>query len=83
MIDAHSIAVPADLEPGTYDLVVGWYDWETGKRLARVEGAAARLASGNPLGDEFVLGAVTVDRLAGPRPDACCAAAKECCASKE
>jgi uncharacterized membrane protein len=76
--DAHSIPVPADLAPGTYDLVVGWYDWQTGKRLARVEGAA-----GNRVGDEFVVGSVTVDPLAGPRPDACCLAAKECCASKE
>ena len=83
MIDAHSIVVPADLEPGQYDLVVGWYDWQTGKRLSRVEGASAQLTSGNRVGDEFVLGAVTVDPLAGPRPDACCLAAKECCASKE
>jgi hypothetical protein len=80
--DAHSIAVPADLAPGRYDLVVGWYDWQTGKRLPRVEGKAAVL-SGNQVGDEFVLGAVTVDPLAGPRPDACCLATKECCASKE
>jgi hypothetical protein len=77
MIDAHSIAVPDDLEPGSYELVVGWYDWQTGKRLSRIQGV------GNRAGDEFVLGAVTVDDLAGPRPDACCLAAKECCASKE
>ena len=82
-IDAHSIAIPADLEPGSYELVVGWYDWRTGKRLSRVQGAAARLPSGNRAGDEYVLGAVTVDPLAGPKPDACCLAAKECCASKE
>ncbi|MGE5602329.1 MAG: hypothetical protein ACM30E_04735, partial [Nitrososphaerales archaeon] len=78
VIDAHAITVPEDLESGAYDLVVGWYDWQTGERLSCVEGAP-----GNPVGNEFVLGAVTVDRLAGPRPDACCLAAKECCASKE
>jgi hypothetical protein len=77
-IAAHSIAIPPDLEPGVYELVVGWYDWQTGQRLSRVEGVG-----GNRVGDEFVLGAVTVDPLAGPRPDACCLAAKGCCASKE
>lgn len=83
VIDAHSIPVPADLEPGQYELVAGWYDWRTGERLSRVQGDAAGQLSGNRLGDELVLGAVIVDPLAGPRPDACCLAAKECCVSQE
>jgi uncharacterized membrane protein len=76
-IDAHSVAVPADLPHGQYDLVVGWYDWSTGLRLPRVAGP------GNPPGDEVVLGAVTVDPTARPRPDACCLMVAECCASLE
>lgn len=82
-INAHSIQLPADLVPGRYELVAGWYDWQTGERLSRAAGVSAQLASGNQAGDELVLGSVTVDPLAGPRPDACCLAAKECCASKE
>ncbi len=31
--DAHTVTVPAGLPPGRYDLVVGWYDWETSERL--------------------------------------------------
>lgn len=74
-IDAHSLAVPPDLAPGQYELVAGWYDGRTGQRLRRVAGA------GNPPGDEVVLGAVTVDPTAQPRPDACCLLVAECCAS--
>lgn len=83
IIDAHTIAIPKDVEPGQYELVVGWYDWQTGKRLPQSQGMSAQLTSGNGAGDEFVLGAVTVDPLAGPRPDAVCLAAKDACASKE
>jgi hypothetical protein len=75
IIDAHTIHVPDDVPPGPYELVVGWYDWETGARLSRLAGA------GNPVGDGAVLGPVTIDPMAGPRPDACCVAAEACCAS--
>ncbi len=30
----HVIALPDDLAAGRYDLVVGWYDWQAGARLA-------------------------------------------------
>ena len=75
--DAHALALPADLAPGRYELVVGWYYWETGERLARVD------EQGNVLGDEFVLGSVTVDQAAGPQPDLACLLAVESCASLE
>ncbi len=65
-IDAHAIDVPADLAPGTYELVVGWYDWKTGKRLSRTAGRPGPWA-GNRVGDEFVLGA-SDGRSAGRAP---------------
>ena len=46
--DEHRIDVPATLAPGRYELRVGWYDPQTGKRL--------RLANG-----ETTLGVMTVD----------------------
>lgn len=75
--DAHAVAIPADLAPGRYDLVVGWYDWQTGDRLALASGG------GNPVGDEYVLGPVTIDPLAAPRPDICCLFQPACCTSLE
>jgi len=75
--DAHTLTLPADLTPGHYDLVVGWYYWETGQRLSLVD------TGGNALGDEFVLGEVVIDPAAAPPPDMCCLFASECCASQE
>lgn len=75
--DAHALAIPAGLEPGRYDLVVGWYDGQTGDRLTAVQGI------GVPAGNEYLLGPVTVDRLAAPRPDICCLFQPACCASLE
>jgi hypothetical protein len=72
----HAVDLPADLTSGRYDLVVGWYDWQTGARLPLVDGL------GNPVGDEFVLGPVTVDRAVGLTPDLPCLMAKESCASQ-
>jgi hypothetical protein len=72
----HAVELPADLASGRYDLVVGWYDWQTGDRLALVDGF------GNPVGNEFVLGPVTVDRAVGLAPDLPCLMAKESCASQ-
>lgn len=74
---AYGIPIPADAAPGQYTLVIGWYDPETGKRLATTG------ADGNEVATEFVLGTVVVDPLAGPRPDLCCLMAPECCASQE
>ncbi len=42
MWDAHAVAVPADVQEGQYDLVAGWYYWETGERLQASDG------TGNP-----------------------------------
>ena len=72
----HAVDLPADLTSGRYDLVVGWYDWQTGARLPLVDGL------GNPAGDEFVLGPVTVDRAVGLTPDLPCLMAQESCASQ-
>lgn len=46
IVDLLKLSVPADLPPGEYRLVTGWYDWQTGERLpangkgAREDGAA-------------------------------------------
>ena len=74
--DVHALSLPADLSPGRYDLVTGWYDWRTGRRLP------VRDAGGNAAGDEYVLGSVVVDRGAAPVPDLCCLYSPECCASQ-
>jgi hypothetical protein len=82
--DAHVIRPPADLPPGQYEVVVGWYDWQTGQRLRRTGGAgqpSAGEVDRNAAGDEFVLGLITVDPMAAPRPDTPCLMAKEACAS--
>ena len=78
--DAHTIVVPADAPPGRYEVVVGWYDWQTGKRLRLTPGTGL---GGNGQGDEHVLGVITVDPSSGPRPDTVCLMAKEACASLE
>jgi hypothetical protein len=75
--DAHALNLPASLSPGDYDLVTGWYNWRTGERLP------VRDAAGNALGDEYVLGSVSIDRRAAPAPDLCCLYSAECCASQE
>ena len=77
VIDAHTLAVPEGIEPGRYELVVGWTDAQTRAPFRRVTGA------GNREGDEAVLGPVTIDPMAGPRPDACCLALEACCTSME
>ncbi len=84
--DAHTIRVPADVQPGRYEVVVGWYDWETGQRLQRTAGAGRPSAGEidrNEGGDEFVLGVITVDPGAAVAPDAICLMAPEACASLE
>lgn len=77
VIDAHTIVVPKSVEPGRYELVVGWTHVGTGARLDRVT------ELGNREGSEVVLGPVTIDPMAGPRPDACCLMAEACCTSME
>ena len=77
VIDAHTLSVPEDVEPGRYELVVGWTSAQTGERLHRV------VETGNQERDEAVLGPVTIDPRARPRPDACCLAVEACCASME
>jgi uncharacterized membrane protein len=78
---AYAVPLLADgsdrLAAGEYTLVIGWYDPQTGKRLA------AGAPAGNASGSEFVLGKVIVDPLAGPRPDLSCLMAPESCASQE
>ena len=74
---AYLISLPKDLAPGRYDVVAGWYDWQTGARLPLIGGL------GNPTGDEIVLGPVTVAYGVGPKPDIRCLMAPESCASLE
>ncbi len=74
--DAHALRLPPDMPHGRYDLVIGWYDWRTGARLARAD------AQGNVAGDELVLASVMVDAAAAPVPDLCCLYAGECCESQ-
>ncbi len=70
---AHVIALPDDLAAGRYELVIGWYDWQTG----------ARLVLGNRTAEEYVLGSVTIDAGAAPQPDLACQMLPESCASLE
>jgi hypothetical protein len=76
MLDAHSLALPRDLAPGVYDLVAGWYYWETQERLALLG------PDGLPLSDGTVVAQLEVDTTAGAVPDLCCALVPECCASQ-
>jgi hypothetical protein len=75
--DAHAVAIPDDLTPGDYKLVIGWYDPETGKRLS------ASSADGNAEGNEYVIGRVAVYPLVGSRPDLACLMTPAACASQE
>ncbi len=77
--DAHTLRLPAEPPPAQagYQLVVGWYDWQTGERLT-VPGP-----EGNALGNEFVLAQVMVDKSAVPAPDIPCLFAAASCASQE
>jgi uncharacterized membrane protein len=74
---AHLLNLPENLASGRYDLVVGWYDWQTGQRLPLAD------SPGNLSGDEFVLGPVTVDRAVGRASDITCLMVQESCASQE
>ncbi len=76
VLGAHSVALPANLKPGVYDLVAGWYYWETLERLALLDG------EGLPAGDGVVIGKLEVDSTAAPRPDLICAIVPEACASQ-
>jgi hypothetical protein len=75
--DAHVLSLPASLPSGQYNLVTGWYDWRTGRRVP------VRDEAGNVLGDETVLGSVVIDPRAAAAPDLCCLYSPECCASQE
>jgi len=77
MWDAHAVAIPADVTPGDYKLVIGWYDPETGQRLS------ASSADGNAQGNEYVIGRVAVYPLVGSRPDLACLMTLAACASQE
>jgi len=74
---AHVLSLPQGLAPGAYDLVVGWYDWQTGVRLPMIG------SLGNRTGDEIVLGPVTVASGVGSQPDIPCLMAPASCASQE
>ncbi len=76
VLDAHSVLLPANLRPGVYDLVAGWYYWQTLERLALLDDA------GLPVGDGVVIGKLEVDSTAAPRPDLACAIVPEACASQ-
>jgi hypothetical protein len=39
--DLVTLALPAELPPGDYTVVAGWYDWQSGERLVAA-GAGAR-----------------------------------------
>lgn len=72
----HSLQLPASLPPGVYDLVVGWYYWETLERLALLG------PDGQPTGDSATVGRIEVDTTAGPQPDFVCALIPETCESQ-
>lgn len=76
VLGAHSVLLPADLAPGVYDLVTGWYYWETLERLALLD------ASGLPIDNGVVIGTLEVDTTAAPRPDLVCAIVPEACESQ-
>ncbi len=56
LTDPHEIALPADLPPGGYGLVVGLYDKATGARLPAYDASGARLAE-----DRISLATITVE----------------------
>ncbi len=59
-----------------YDLVVGWYYWETVERLAMLG------PDGQPIGDSAPIGRIEVDTTTGPQPDLVCALVPETCESQ-
>jgi len=60
VVDQHLISLPGDLLPGTYDLVVGMYDEDTGTRLP------VRAADGEKLPhDRALVRSVTVEPAVG------------------
>lgn len=76
VLGAHNLPLPANLKPGVYDLVAGWYYWETLERLALLD------AGGQPAGDGVVVGKLEVDSTAAPHPDLICVIEPEACASQ-
>ncbi len=76
VLGAHSVLLPANLRPGVYDLMAGWYYWQTLERLALLDDA------GMPIGDGVVIGKLEVDSTAAPRPDLVCVIVPEACASQ-
>ncbi len=76
VLGAHSVLLPDNLASGVYDLVTGWYYWETLERLALLD------ESGLPVGDSVVIGKLEVDATAAPHPDLACAVAPEACESQ-
>lgn len=76
VLGAHSVLLPADLAPGVYNLVTGWYYWETLERLALLDD------TGQPIDNGVVIGQLEVDSTAAPRPDLACAVAPEACESQ-
>lgn len=76
VLGAHSVLLPAGLKPGVYDLVAGWYYWETLERLALLG------PEGQPIGDGVVVGELQVDSTAALHPDLICAIVPEACASQ-
>jgi hypothetical protein len=76
VLSAHELDLPPDLPPGVYEVVVGWYYWENGERLARLN------QTGLPVGDGAVVARLEVDSTSGKRPDLACAVVPEACASR-
>jgi hypothetical protein len=52
--DPHYLVIPSDLEPGTYEFLVGMYLLSTGERLPLLE------VDGDVVGDDISLGRVRV-----------------------
>lgn len=70
---AHRISLPASLAPGRYNIVVGWYYWETLERLAHMT------AAGELAGDAVTIGQLDVEPTAAPPADLTCAVIPESC----
>ena len=54
-MDPHTLLLPRDLSEGTYQLVAGLYDWQTGERKAAVTSEGERLS-----GDQIAVATFTV-----------------------
>jgi uncharacterized membrane protein len=59
VVDQQTLTLPADLPPGQYRLVAGWYYAPTGQRLPLTNGPEL---DGNPEGETVQIGVVTVTR---------------------